>query len=52
MLPVYRMKWVCIRLNDFLPADARRRSFASSGDEEARKRRQLEKAVAALEEVT
>ena len=26
--PVYRIKWCCIMLNDFLPAGSRRRSFA------------------------
>ncbi len=46
--PVYRVKWCCIMLNDFLPAGRRRRRFAAgTADEEARKRRQLAKARAA-----
>jgi hypothetical protein len=49
LLPVYRMKWCCIMLNDFLPAGARRRSFARQGDELARKQSQLEKTRSALE---
>ena len=49
LLPVYRVKWCAIMLNDFLPADSRRRSFARDAlGEEARKRAQLEKAANAL----
>lgn len=50
LLPAYRVKWCCILLNDFMPADARRRRFAASedGDESERKLAQLEKARAAL----
>jgi len=33
LLPVYRVKWVCIRLNEFLPMGSRRRVFSSSHDE-------------------
>jgi hypothetical protein len=49
LLPVYRLKWVCIRLNEFLPAGTRRRAFSLPADElEARKRRQFAAARAAL----
>jgi Phosphotransferase enzyme family len=52
LLPVYCMKWVCIRLNEFLPAGARRRAFSLSVDErEARKARQLSAARAALHHI-
>ncbi|MFN0051125.1 MAG: phosphotransferase [Planctomycetales bacterium] len=45
LLPVYRLKWCCIMLNDFLPADNQRRQFArGEGDENERKLRQLAKA--------
>lgn len=49
LLPVYRVKWCCIMLNDFLPAANLRRRFAR-GDvgEEERKRQQLARAVRAL----
>jgi len=42
--PVYEFKWCCIMLNEFLPADDRRRAFAR-GDQEAtaRRARQLAK---------
>ena len=42
--PVYELKWCCIMLNEFLPADDRRRAFAR-GDQEAtaRRARQLDK---------
>lgn len=36
LLDAYRLKWICIILNDFLPADAARRAFA---DPEARAER-------------
>ena len=49
LLPVYRVKWVCIRLNEFLPAETRRRAFSLPAEElEARKPRQLAAARAAL----
>jgi hypothetical protein len=49
LFPVYRLKWVCIRLNEFLPVGTRRRAFSLPADElEARKRRQLAAARAAL----
>jgi Phosphotransferase enzyme family len=45
LLPVYRIKWCCILLNDFLPVGGRRRSFATGeATVEERKHRQLEKA--------
>jgi hypothetical protein len=47
--PVYRIKWCCIMLNDFVPDAGRRRRFADpEADEDARKRAQLEKARVAL----
>lgn len=49
LLPVYRLKWVCIRLNDFLPADGRRRAFAlPAADAADRRNTQLAAARAAL----
>ena len=44
LLPVYRIKWCCIILNDFLRTDATRRLFALSADSLTdRKKRQLVK---------
>ncbi|MEW5864875.1 MAG: aminoglycoside phosphotransferase family protein [Pseudomonadota bacterium] len=52
LLPVFRAKWCCIMLNDFVPEFARRRRFADPDtDEEARKRRQLDKARRLLESI-
>jgi len=50
LLNVYRLKWCCIMMNEFLPVASQRRSFArdAAGMEE-RKRLQLEKAERALE---
>lgn len=49
LLPVYQVKWVCIRLNEFLPAGQRRRAFALSPSElAARQARQLAQARTAL----
>jgi hypothetical protein len=49
LLPVYRVKWCCIMLNDFLPAaQARRRFTGHDAGEIARKSRQLQKARAAI----
>ncbi len=49
LLPVYRLKWCCIMLNEFLPIGGRRRSFArDDGNHEQRKRAQLEKSAQAL----
>ena len=52
LLDVYRLKWCCIMLNEFLPVASQRRNFAlDAGGDEQRKRRQLEKAAQALEEI-
>lgn len=52
LLPVYRIKWVCIRLNEFLPTENRRRRFSLNADEvETRQARQLEAARAALHDL-
>jgi hypothetical protein len=49
LLPVYRVKWVCIMLNEFLPVGGRRRAFSGTVEELAeRKSLQLAKAKAAL----
>jgi hypothetical protein len=49
LLPLYRVKWVCIMLNEFLPVGSRRREFSGTSDEmDARKITQLAKAKAAL----
>lgn len=43
--PVFRTKWCCIMLNEFLPDAAKRRRFADPGaDSEARRHIQLDKA--------
>lgn len=45
MLPVFRIKWCCIMMNDFLPELLQRRKFADpSFDETVKKRAQLKKA--------
>lgn len=44
LLDAYRIKWLCIILNDFLPVGAARRLFASSEDWAARCASQLAKA--------
>lgn len=49
LLPLYRIKWCCIILNDFLPEGNARREFAGSNDgHESRKALQLQKAQALL----
>jgi len=49
LLPVYQIKWCCILLNEFLPADQRRRAFAlSAPTTAARRERQLARARTAL----
>lgn len=48
LLDAYRLKWVCIMLNEFLPVGAARRQFADPGAHETRRREQLEKAAAAI----
>jgi hypothetical protein len=53
LLPVLRVKWCCIMLNEFLPDAARRRNFADPGrDDDGRKRLQLNKARRALAVLT
>lgn len=52
LLPVYRVKWCCIILNDFLPVGNKRRNFARSTGGEARKVIQLQKARSILQELT
>ncbi len=42
MMPLYRIKWCCIILNDFLPGDRQRRSYALSNKD--RRVNQLKKA--------
>ena len=50
LLDVYRIKWCCIFLNDFLPAAASRRRFAGIGrDETEHRMEQLQKAREALQ---
>jgi hypothetical protein len=45
LLPVYRLKWCCILLNDFLPEGSARRSFSSGvAVTEEQRAEQLEKA--------
>jgi hypothetical protein len=44
LMPAYRIKWVCIILNEFLAVGARRRAFADDGDRASRARRQIERA--------
>jgi hypothetical protein len=52
LLPVYRLKWCCIMMNEFLPVGRRRRSFACDIlDHEQRKRQQLEKSDQALQSI-
>ena len=53
LLPIYRVKWVCILLNDFLPVGGSRRAFAGPGaEQESRKADQLAKAHAAVAGLT
>jgi Phosphotransferase enzyme family len=49
LLPVYGLKWVCIMLNDFLPAGEKRRRFAAGTDHDSRRAAQLAKARTALQ---
>jgi Phosphotransferase enzyme family len=48
LLDAYRIKWMCIMLNDFLPLGEARRRFAEQGERLARCRLQLDKAKASL----
>jgi hypothetical protein len=53
LLPVYRLKWCCILLNDFLPSGGQRRSFARGAViAEEQKTRQLQKARQALHQLS
>jgi len=52
LLDAYRIKWVCIMLNEFSAVGARRRAFASAQDEEVRAARQLATAERYLDLVT
>jgi hypothetical protein len=52
LMPVYRVKWCCIMLNDFLPWGGDRRRFTRSGEGVQEKAEQLEKARRALAGVT
>ncbi|WP_439579730.1 hypothetical protein [Elioraea sp.] len=49
LLPAYGLKWVCIMLNEFLPAAAARRDFAERQDRASRCAAQLAKAEAGLD---
>ena len=52
LFPMYRLKWCCILLNDFLPDGSARRGFAAGTDNwEERTARQLEKARTALKQL-
>ena len=51
--PVFRVKWCCIILNEFLPEAAERRRFANpASDPQTRKQRQLDKARRLLASLT
>lgn len=53
LLPVYRLKWCCILLNDFLPEGGARRAFAGGeAPDEDRLLAQLEKARLGLRAAT
>lgn len=52
LLDAYRIKWVCIMLNEFSPVGARRRAFASAQDHQIRAARQLRTAERYLDLVT
>ena len=50
LAPLYRVKWACIALNDFLPAGRGRRVFAlGEAGRDARRERQLELAARLLD---
>lgn len=51
LLPVYRVKWVCIRMNEFLPDGGTRRGFSRRDQLEDRKAQQLASAREALASV-
>ena len=53
LMPVYRVKWCCIVLNEFVRVSSSRRRFANSDiDPEEKKVRQLHKARRVLQSVT
>jgi hypothetical protein len=52
LLNAYRIKWVCIMLNEFLSVGARRRAFASVQDSESRAAHQLRSAERYLSLIT
>lgn len=51
LLDTYRMKWICIMLNEFLPVDGNRREFAGQDTRHARATAQIEKVRTALEQL-
>jgi len=51
LLPVYRLKWCCIMLNEFMPADDRRRFAGAVADLGARRAAQLAKVAASLDQL-
>ena len=52
LMPACRIKWCCIMLNEFLPLEGRRRSFArDAATQEARRSAQLQKVRRALSEM-
>ena len=52
LMPIFRLKWCGIVLNDFLPVDSRRRQFAlNSACQDERKKIQFDKARAMLAQV-
>jgi hypothetical protein len=52
LMPVYRVKWCCIVLNEFVRVSSSRRRFANADiDPEEKKRQQLEKARRVLHSV-
>jgi hypothetical protein len=52
LFPVFRLKWCCIVMNDFLPSMLQRRRFADPAlSETGRKRVQLEKAERLLQSI-
>lgn len=52
LLDAYRVKWICIILNDFVAADSARRSYASPADRAARCAAQLALAQSRLHHLT
>jgi hypothetical protein len=52
LLDAYRIKWICIILNDFLPVGAARRAFADAGARAERCAAQLAKAEERLAQIS